>query len=150
MSVYTSVGRDELIAWLQPLGLGELISHAGIAAGMQNSNYFVTAGGVRRVLTVFEHLTPSQLDFYLALMAHLAAKCIPCPLPLISADGRHWRPLAGKPTKKRAVRDPFCASASIWQAVRCKISGPHWLTEISPLLPDPLARKEKRFTCPAN
>ena len=97
MSVYTTVGRTELAAWLEPLALGALSNFAGIAAGMQNSNYFVSAGGVRRVLTVFEHLTPTQLDFYLALMAHLAAKGVPCPVPLATADGRRWRPLAGKP-----------------------------------------------------
>ena len=97
MSVYTTVGRAELAAWLEPLALGALTDLAGIAAGMQNSNYFVTAGGVRRVLTVFEHLTPAQLDFYLALMAHLAARGIPCPQPLADPEGRRWRMLAGKP-----------------------------------------------------
>lgn len=97
MSVYTTVGRAELAAWLEPLALGALSDFAGIAAGMQNSNYFVTAGGVRRVLTVFEHLTPAELDFYLALMAHLAAHGLPCPQPLADAAGRRWRVLAGKP-----------------------------------------------------
>ena len=97
MSVYTTVGRAELTAWLEPLALGALTDFAGIAAGMQNSNYFVTAGGVRRVLTVFERLTPAQLDFYLALMAHLSACGIPCPQPLADAEGRRWRMLAGKP-----------------------------------------------------
>lgn len=97
MSVYTTVGRAELAAWLEPLALGALSDFAGIAAGMQNSNYFVTAGGVRRVLTVFEHLTPEQLDFYLALMAHLAARGIPCPQPLADSQGHYWRELAGKP-----------------------------------------------------
>lgn len=97
MSVYTTVGRSELAAWLEPLALGEFSHFAGIAAGMQNSNYFVTVGGVRRVLTVFEHLTPGQLDFYLALMAHLAARGIPCPQPLVDRAGNRWRVLAGKP-----------------------------------------------------
>jgi hypothetical protein len=97
LSVYTTVGRAELAAWLEPLQLGALTDFAGIAAGMQNSNYFVTAGGVRRVLTVFEHQTPAQLDFYLALMAHLSARGIPCPQPLADRDGMLWRPLAGKP-----------------------------------------------------
>ena len=97
MSVYTSVGRDELTAWLAPLGVGALEDFAGIAAGMQNSNYFVTAGGRRWVLTLFEHLTPRELDFYLALQAHLAACGIPCPRPVAANDGSFWRVLAGKP-----------------------------------------------------
>ena len=97
MSVYTSVGRDELTAWLQPLGLGELINHAGIAAGMQNSNYFVTTAKGRFVLTLFERIETEALDFYLALQDHLAHHGIPCPQPLADQQGRRWRLLAGKP-----------------------------------------------------
>jgi len=97
LSVYTSVGRDELAAWLQPLRLGEFIEHAGIAAGMQNSNYFVTTASGRFVLTVFEHIETSTLDFYLRLMDHLAHHGIPCPQPLADDQGRRWRVLAGKP-----------------------------------------------------
>jgi homoserine kinase type II len=97
LSVYTTVGRDELSAWLQPLGLGELISHAGIAAGMQNSNYFVTTASGRYVLTLFERIEPQALDFYLMLMARLSGRGIPCPQPLADATGQLWRPLSGKP-----------------------------------------------------
>lgn len=98
MSVYTTVGRDELAAWLQPLGLGELIDHAGIAAGMQNSNYFVTTSSGRYVLTLFERLSdPVELAFHLALQERLAKAGLPCPCPLTDQAGQRWRPLAGKP-----------------------------------------------------
>ena len=97
MSVYTTVTHDELARWLVPLGTGALEGFAGIAAGMQNSNYFVTVGGTRRVLTIFENLAPGELDFYLALQDHLAARGIPCPRPLATGDGHFWRMLAGKP-----------------------------------------------------
>lgn len=97
MSVYTTVGRAELAAWLQPLALGELIDHAGIAAGMQNSNYFVTTSQGRFVLTLFEGMHSPALDFYLGLMDHLAGHGIPCPQPLADGEGRRWRALAGKP-----------------------------------------------------
>lgn len=97
MSVYTSVSREQLADWLQPLGLGEFIDHAGIAAGMQNSNYFVTTAAGRFVLTLFEHIETRSLDFYLALMAHLASRGIPCPQPLADTQGQRWRLLAGKP-----------------------------------------------------
>ncbi|RIX48490.1 MAG: homoserine kinase [Rhodocyclales bacterium GT-UBC] len=97
MSVYTTVGRDALADWLQPLGLGELIDLAGIAAGMQNSNYFVTTSSGRYVLTLFERIEPAALDFYLALMDHLSLRGIPCPQPLSDGNGQRWRQLAGKP-----------------------------------------------------
>jgi len=97
LSVYTTVEPDELAHWLAPLGVGAPGALTGIAAGMQNSNYFVTASGRRWVLTIFEHLAPRELDFYLTLQDHLAAHAIPCPRPLATADGRFWRLLAGKP-----------------------------------------------------
>lgn len=97
MSVYTTVGRAELSAWLPAFGVGALIDQVGIAAGMQNSNYFVSTAGGRWVLTLFESLTPAQLDFYLALLTHLAQRGIPCPQPRVAVDGHCWHPLAGKP-----------------------------------------------------
>jgi len=97
LSVYTTVGREELAAWLRPLGLGELRGHAGIAAGMQNSNYFVDTAAGRFVLTLFEQIAASELDFYLALQQHLAGRGLPCPRPLADDEGRRWRALAGKP-----------------------------------------------------
>ena len=97
MSVYTTVGREELADWLRPLGIGELTDFAGIAAGMQNSNYFVTTTSGRYVLTLFEDIDPAGLDFYLMLQAHLAERGIPAPRPFADPLGRRWRMLAGKP-----------------------------------------------------
>ncbi|MCK6389899.1 MAG: homoserine kinase [Azonexus sp.] len=97
MSVYTVVERGALAEWLAPLGLGELIDHAGIAAGMQNSNYFVTTTAGRYVLTLFEAIPPAELDFYLQLQETLADRGLPCPQPQRDASGRRWRLLAGKP-----------------------------------------------------
>lgn len=91
------VGHEELAAWLKPLGLGELISHAGIAAGMQNSNYFVTTTAGRFVLTLFERIEPEALDFYLALQDRVAHSGLPAPQPFADSAGRRWRQLAGKP-----------------------------------------------------
>lgn len=97
MSVYTLVGREALDAWLTPLAVGRLIEYAGIAAGMQNSNYFVTTERGRFVLTLFERPDVAYLDFHLALMEHLARRGIACPQPLAGPDGRLWRRLADKP-----------------------------------------------------
>ena len=42
MSVYTEVGRDELMAFLGEYAVGNLIDYQGISAGIENTNYFVT------------------------------------------------------------------------------------------------------------
>jgi len=97
LSVYTTVDFEQLAVWLEPLGLPAPSELSGIAAGMQNSNYFVAAGGRRWVLTIFEHLTPRELAFFLALQDHLAVRDVPCPRPLATAGGHFWRFLAGKP-----------------------------------------------------
>jgi len=97
LSVYTSVGLTELADWLVPCAVGRPLECTGIAAGVENSNYFVTTTEGEYVLTLFERLSGEALDFYLGLMAHLAGQHYPCPCPRPAADGTLWRPLAGKP-----------------------------------------------------
>ena len=97
MSVYTLVSAEALAAWLHPLPVGSLQGHAGIAAGMQNSNYYVDTADGAWVLTLFEGLKPAELDVYLPLLAHLARRGLPCAAPCADPSGLLWRPLAGKP-----------------------------------------------------
>lgn len=97
MSVYTHVSHAALAEWIKPLCVGNLLTHVGIAAGMQNSNYYVSTDQGRYVLTLFEQAEPATLDFHLALQAHLAQCGIPCPQPLADAQGKRWHLLAGKP-----------------------------------------------------
>lgn len=113
MSVYTAVGRAELAAWLRFFDVGELIDFAGIAAGVENSNYFVTTTEGRWVLTLFERLAAAELDFYLGLMAHLAARGFPCPRPRADESGALWRPLAGKPASLVSRLDGGCIETPI-------------------------------------
>ncbi len=96
MSVYTTVERDALAQWLAPLPVGTVLDYSPIAAGIQNSNYFVTTTEGRWVLTLFERIDPADLAFYLGLQAHLSARGIPCPNP-VGTSGTYWRALAGKP-----------------------------------------------------
>lgn len=97
MSVYTTVTHEELSAWLSRYDVGALVEHRGIAAGIENTNYFVTTASGRYVLTLFEKLTPAELPFYLGLMEHLADHGIPSARPLRDRDNAFLGALNGKP-----------------------------------------------------
>jgi homoserine kinase type II len=97
MSVYTRVTESELVGWLRRYAVGSLCDLQGIAAGIENTNYFVTTTAGRYVLTLFERLPAADLPFYLGLMAHLARHGIPCPSPIADADGALMSTLHGKP-----------------------------------------------------
>lgn len=97
MAVYTVVSPDEARALLARLGLGELRALQGIAAGIENTNYFVDTDRGRYVLTIFERLAGEPLAYDLALMRHLALRGLPVPDPQPAAQGGLGFELHGKP-----------------------------------------------------
>lgn len=97
MAVFTQVSENDARSLLAEYALGDFRSLKGIAAGIENSNFFLTTSQGEYVLTVFEVLTSDQLPFYIELMNHLAEKTIPVPQPQTRLDGKRLSSLHGKP-----------------------------------------------------
>ena len=98
MAVYTRVDREQARAFLESYDLGELLVLEGICQGVENSNYLVVTARGRFILTIYEkRVAREDLPFFLGLMDHLAARGVPCPVPIHGRDGRALRELAGKP-----------------------------------------------------
>ncbi len=100
MSVYTTIETDELEGFLSSYSVGALRDYEGISDGIENTNYFVNTGnGIdgRFVLTLFEHHTLEEMQYYLGLMHHLADHKVPSADPVADNDGNYVRLFKQKP-----------------------------------------------------
>jgi homoserine kinase type II len=97
MAVFTALTEADVERLLQQYSLGRLRGLKGIAAGIENSNFFLTTDAGEFVLTVFERLTFAQLPFYLELMQHLARRGLPVPSPCETRAGALIAEARGKP-----------------------------------------------------
>src|SRR4029079_13661061 len=99
MGVYTEISDEELEAFLADYDIGEARSCKGIAEGVENSNYLLTTTAGTYMLTLYEkRVDPLHLPLFLGLMEHLAARGVPCPVPVRGRDGSALRSLAGRRT----------------------------------------------------
>ena len=107
MAVYTEVSDEALRNFLADYDIGELVAYRGIAEGVENSNYSLRttggdagggdAGGGDFILTLYERrVNPSDLPWFLGLMAHLWENGVVCPQPVCGRDGNPLRPLSGR------------------------------------------------------
>lgn len=97
MAVFTPITPERAREILAHYELGELVSLRGIAAGIENTNYFLETSQGSWVLTVFERLSFEELPFYLELMRHLAAHGLPVPEPQRAKAGALMINFDGKP-----------------------------------------------------
>ncbi|MFQ5582559.1 MAG: homoserine kinase, partial [Mariprofundaceae bacterium] len=67
MSVYTDLTQAEIEQILADYSLGALRGFAGIAAGIENSNFFVDTEQDRYVLTIFERMDANELPYFMDL-----------------------------------------------------------------------------------
>ena len=97
MSVFTPLERHELEVFLAPYGLGRLRDFQGIAAGSENSNFFVSLEQGEYVLTLVERGPVADLPFFIELLDVLHDAGLPVPYALRTQDGEALRRLAEKP-----------------------------------------------------
>ena len=125
MSVYTLLERPELEAFAAPYGLGRLLDFQGIAAGTENSNFFVSLEAGEYVLTLVERGQRADLPFVVELLQRLHAAGLPVPYGVPTQSGECLRELAGKPALLQPrlagqhVQQPnahHCAEVGSWLA----------------------------------
>ena len=98
MAVYTDVSDEELETFIDSYAIGALTSFKGIAEGVENSNYLVHTESGPYILTLYEkRVAREDLPYFLALMEHLAARGISCPLRVMVRPGGYLRALGGRP-----------------------------------------------------
>lgn len=97
MSVYTRINRVQLESFLQTYSLGQLLNYAGIADGIENTNYLLTTTQGEFVLTLFERFSHQELGYFLDLLQHLQPLGFESPQPQISNAGALLYELASKP-----------------------------------------------------
>jgi homoserine kinase type II len=97
MSVFTPVSRPELETFLAPYELGRLLDFQGIAAGTENSNFFVSLEKGEFVLTLIERGPAEDMPFFIDLLDVLHEADMPVPYAVRDRDGRGLRELCGKP-----------------------------------------------------
>src|SRR5215813_4007217 len=98
MAVYTEVSSEELEKFLAAYDIGRPIACKGIAEGVENSNYLLETERGRFILTLYEkRVNEADLPFFLGLLEHLAARGLPCPLPVKQKNGSAIAKLAHRP-----------------------------------------------------
>jgi homoserine kinase type II len=112
MSVFTPLARPELEAFLAPYGLGRLLDFQGIAAGSENTNFFISLEQGEYVLTLVERGPVQEMSFFIELLDVLHEADLPVPYAIRTTDGVALRELAGKP----ALLQPRLAGKHIKQA----------------------------------
>ena len=127
MSVFTPLERHELEVFLAPYGLGRLKDFQGIAAGTENSNFFVSLDGGEFVLTLVERGPRADMPFFVALLERLHRAGLPVPYAVPTQSGEALRELAEKP----AILQPRLAGKHIGQpnAHHCAEVG-SWLARL--------------------
>ncbi|MCP5325863.1 MAG: homoserine kinase [Oceanospirillaceae bacterium] len=98
MSVYTPLSREDIQTFLHDFALPALVSFDEVQAGIENTNYRLhLQDGSIWFLTLFEHLTSSQLPYFMQLLDHLGQRGCAVANPQKLRDSRLFDHLKDKP-----------------------------------------------------
>ena len=99
MAVLTAVDTATFRTFLESYDLGTLQKATGLLEGVENTNYCIETTKTKAILTLFERrLTASEIPWFVALMQHLHARNIPCPLPFLDNNHNAAQHIRDKPT----------------------------------------------------
>jgi homoserine kinase type II len=103
VAVYTELAAEEISAGLAPFELGRLTRTQAVAAGIENTTYFLTfeqSSGhrIEYVLTLGESIALGDMEFVAHLTTALNHSGLPVPAPVATEDGTNIVHLADKPT----------------------------------------------------
>ena len=97
MAVYTKLNQNKIEEILSNYNLGKLNQFKGIEEGIENSNYFLSVGKKKFILTVYEKRVKSEdLPFFSNLMSSLNKSNFKCPAPIINNQNETITDFEGK------------------------------------------------------
>ena len=77
--------------------LGQLLSIAGIAEGVENSNFLLRTKKANFILTLYEkRVDEAELPYFLGLMDYLSKTGLQCPVPIKDCTGQVLQSCAGR------------------------------------------------------
>ena len=129
MAVYTNVDDDALAGFLEAYGLGTVLCFAGIAEGVENSNYLLRTDRAHYILTLYEKRVDSaDLPFFIEVMQVLAESGLNCPLPVTARDGSILKDFRAAPVRFSP------SSTGPGAAFRTAKNAPNWAARWQPCI----------------
>ena len=125
MAVYTEISPEALSQLLTQYDIGAPVSLKGIASGIDNSNFLLTASSGTYILTLYEkRIRREELPFFLELLKYLSLRQIPCPVPIATNSGQLITGAVGRPA----------AIVSFLQGKSVTVIGSHHCAELGTYL----------------
>jgi len=86
MAVHTQLTTPEIKNMLSQYGIEQDFRVEAVAGGIENSNFFIYTDKHGYILTLFEEIEASSLNFYLSLLQHLQSSQVSVAAPLVRLD----------------------------------------------------------------